>query len=252
MGKTEYFPLPQGKKYGMMGQEGEKPMRDFPIFAGEHGVSSLILREIPYRGEAYILLGSAQPKEREAHLGECIEFCRAAGAEKTYADGWEKLEGYPLHSEIYEMQGPVLRNYPQGLETVPVTWETAGPWRQLYNRRMAGVDHARTLERRDEEALAEKDGAYFVRRGQETLGIGWLEDGTLLAMAALQPGAGEQVMRALMTRAAGESLRLEVASTNAPAVRLYERMGFRRTAVLHRWREVGGCHGKVLDKPQKS
>ena len=29
-------------------------MRDFPIFTTEFGVSSLILKEIPYRGEAYM------------------------------------------------------------------------------------------------------------------------------------------------------------------------------------------------------
>lgn len=214
-------------------------MQDFPIFAGEYGASSLILREIPYRGEAYILLGSALPGEREAHLAECVQFCRAAGAEKIFADGWEGMEAYPIHSEIYEMRGPARQDCPQGLETVPVTLESAGLWRQLYTERMAGVDHARTLERRDEKTLSEKGGAYFVRRGQEIRGIGWLEGDTLLAMAALRPGAGEQVARALMVQAAAETLRLEVASTNLPAQKLYERLGFRRTAVLHRWRNVG-------------
>ena len=31
-------------------------MKDFPVFTTENGVASLILKEIPYRGEAYIHL----------------------------------------------------------------------------------------------------------------------------------------------------------------------------------------------------
>ena len=41
---------------------GEK-MKDFPMFTTEFGIASLILREIPYRGEAFILIQDTQQPE---------------------------------------------------------------------------------------------------------------------------------------------------------------------------------------------
>ena len=41
-------------------ENGGLNMRDFPIFTSEFGVSSLILKEIPYRGEAYIRIRDVQ------------------------------------------------------------------------------------------------------------------------------------------------------------------------------------------------
>ena len=56
-------------------------MRDIPVFTTEYGVASLVLREIPYRQEAYISIQSSlQPEEL---LAECVSFCRACGAEKV-------------------------------------------------------------------------------------------------------------------------------------------------------------------------
>ena len=54
-------------------------MKDFPIFDTESGISSLILREIPYRREAYIHIQSVQPEGFWDHLHQCVSFCRMAG-----------------------------------------------------------------------------------------------------------------------------------------------------------------------------
>ena len=78
-------------------------MKDFPVFTTENGVASLILKEIPYRGEAYIHLRDSQnPK---VLLEECVSFCAACGAEKIYASGSPALEQYPLHTAVLEMRG---------------------------------------------------------------------------------------------------------------------------------------------------
>ena len=70
-------------------------MRDFPMFTTEYGVASLVLREVPYRQEAYVIIQSAlQPEEL---LRECISFCRMVGAEKVFARGHEIIEQFPLH-----------------------------------------------------------------------------------------------------------------------------------------------------------
>ena len=55
-------------------------MKDFPVFTTENGVASLILKEVPYRGEAYIHLRDSQ--DPKALLEECVSFCAACGAEK--------------------------------------------------------------------------------------------------------------------------------------------------------------------------
>ena len=78
-------------------------MRDIPVFTTEYGVASLVLREIPYRQEAYICIqSSCQPGQL---LAECIGFCRACGAEKIYARNHEILGKYPLHTSIIKMRG---------------------------------------------------------------------------------------------------------------------------------------------------
>ena len=58
-------------------------VKDFPMFTTEFGVASLILKEIPYRSEAYIIIQDTQQPEQL--LQECISFCRMCGAEKIYA-----------------------------------------------------------------------------------------------------------------------------------------------------------------------
>ena len=73
----------------------------------------------------------------------------------------------------------------------------------------------------------------------ELLGIGWLDQGELLALAAVKPGAGTAVMNTLLSLAEGTQLRLEVASTNERALRLYERLGFLKIREISRWYSVG-------------
>ena len=45
-------------------------MRDFPIFSTETGVSSLTLKEIPYKKQAYIRIQDVQPGALQEHLRE--------------------------------------------------------------------------------------------------------------------------------------------------------------------------------------
>ena len=71
-------------------------MRDIPVFTTEYGVSSLFLKEIPYKSEAYIRIRDVQPEGFEAHLQECVSFCRMCGAEWIDAAGHEYLKKYPL------------------------------------------------------------------------------------------------------------------------------------------------------------
>jgi ribosomal protein S18 acetylase RimI-like enzyme len=210
-------------------------MRDFPVFATDFGVASLVLKEIPYREEAYITMQDVQPDGFDEHLKECVSFCRMAGAEKIYAKGHEALAQYPLHTAVYEMRGTAWVDREKLVCLFPVTEETVRQWRSIYNERMRNVDNAGTLEARDEKRILESGGAYFVHNNGELLGIGWLEDTKLLAVASVQKGAGERVMHTLMSLVEGADMTLEVASTNDRAIRLYEKLGFLKTAEISRW-----------------
>lgn len=211
-------------------------MKDFPVFTTQYGVASLILREVPYRQEAYIhIQATSEPVEL---LRECVSFCRVVGAEKIYARGHDFLEQYPLHSIIYEMRGDADVDEDQVEHLWPVTKETIGRWRSLMNERMAGVDNAGTLESRGEAEILESGGAYFVHHSGELLGAGWIVNGELLLVTSVKPGAGQRVMHTLMSLVPGEQLRLEVVSTNNRAIRLYEKLGFIKTAEVRRWYRV--------------
>lgn len=212
-------------------------MRDFPLFTTDFGVASLVLKEIPYREEAYITVQDVQPDGFEEHLKECVSFCRMAGAEKIYAKGHDDLEQYPLHTAVYEMRSTAWVDKSQLACLFPVTEDTVGHWRSIYNERMRAVDNAGTMESRDEKRILE-GGAYFVHADGELLGIGWMEDTKLLAVASVKPGAGEQVMHTLMSLVEGSDMTLEVASTNERAIRLYEKLGFLKTAEISRWYRV--------------
>lgn len=222
--------------YDSYGKEVER-LRDIPVFTTEYGVASLILKELPYRQTAYVRLQDVQPGQLDQMLSECVGFCRAAGAEKIYASGHEELERYPLHTAIWQMRGVPRWSGTQMPELWPVLPENAARWRQIYNERMHDVDNAAYLSAADEKRLAESSGACFVHRGEKLLGIGWVEEDELLAIAAVEPGAGEQVARALLSRTQG-SIQLQVASTNYRAVRLYERLGLVKTAEISRWYQI--------------
>ncbi|MBQ9762071.1 MAG: hypothetical protein IJV82_03235 [Oscillospiraceae bacterium] len=208
-------------------------MKDIPFFTTDQGVASLMLGEIPYRQEAYIQIQDVQPGQLETLVQECVGFCRAAGAERVYWSA-EGAEG-ALHASVFEMRAVAWVDKAMLESLFPVTEPTVARWRQIYNERMRNVDNAATMTAFDEKKIVESGGAYFVHHEGELLGIGWLEDTKLLAMAAVQKGAGLRVMHTLMSLVEGADMTLEVASTNDRAVALYETLGFVKTKELRKW-----------------
>lgn len=215
-------------------------MKDIPMFTTDYGVASLVLKEIPYRGQAYVRVLDVQPGQMPELVAECVSFCRMVGADAVYATGHDNLAQWPVYTSVYEMQGDALVDWEKTENLFPVTEQTVSRWREIYNERMRGVDNAATLESRDEKRILESGGAYFVHRQGELLGIGWLDEGKLLAVASAVPGAGERVMNTLMSLDEGGRLCLEVASTNERAIRLYERLGFIKTREISCWYRVFG------------
>lgn len=211
-------------------------MKDFPMFTTDFGVASLILKEVPYRGIAYIIIQDTQQPEQL--LQECISFCRICGAEKIFARGHEIVENYPWHCAVYEMRGFARVDESKVENLWPVTEETVAQWRQLMNERLRNIDNAATLEKKDEEMIINSGGAYFVHSNGALLGGGWLDDGELKLVAVCVSGAGERVCHTLFSIVPDLQIRLDVASTNERAIHLYQKLGFIRTAELSRWYQV--------------
>jgi len=215
-------------------------MRDLLFFTTENGVADLILKEIPYKQTAYIRVLDAAEENLQPLLQECASFCRMAGADHIYASGHPGLERWPLYTSVLTMRGTAWVDREKLRSVFPVSEQTVSRWRKIYNRRMADVPNAATLEARDEQRILSSCGAYFVHNQGRLLGIGWLEDTKLLAMAAVEPGHGEQVMHSLMSLIEGSEMTLEVASANPKAIRLYERLGFIQVGQVSQWYDAGG------------
>ena len=213
-------------------------MKDFPVFTTDWGVSSLILREIPYRAEAYIHIQDVQPEGFEEHLKECAAFCRMAGADRVYATGTQLMQAYPEYMSVYEMRGMAWVDPEKMVNLFPVTEQTVGRWRSLMNERLRSVDNAATLTAFDEKKILQSGGAYYIHRSGELLGLGWMEDTKLLLVAAVKPGAGETVMHSLMSLVEGADMTIEVASTNDRAIRLYEKLGFMKMREVVKWYKI--------------
>lgn len=212
-------------------------MKDIPMFDTDTGVSTLLLKEVPYKQIAYVKVQSVQPGGLADHLKECIGFCRMCGAERILATGHPELERYPLHCRVHTMAMAIPEGEPPAM-VFPVTEATVGQWRQIYNEKMAAVHNAATMTAFDEKKILASGGAVFVHEDGALLGIGWVDGSEVLCIAAVQPGAGERIMLTLMTLLDGDRAELEVASTNTRAIRLYERLGFVTVGERSSWYQI--------------
>lgn len=211
-------------------------MKDIPVFTTENGVASLILKEIPYRGEAYIRIQSSL--SAEALLAECVQFCTMCGAEKIYAAGHPYFEKYPVHTSVLQMRRSLEGIGDTDASLFPVQEQTLIQWRKLYNERMRDVPNAAWMTEKDGQEMLKKGDGYFVHRDGQLLGIGRAFGDRIDAVIAAQPGMGADVVLALCHALTADTAVLEVASGNPRAIRLYQRLGFTRTGELSRWFRV--------------
>jgi len=212
-------------------------MKDIPMFTTDYGIASLILKEIPYKGVAFVHIRDVKPGFVREHLNECVGFCCAAGADRVLAAHYEIPEDYPLESIVYRMSLSWTPREPED-HLWPVTEETVGQWREIYNKGMRPIDNHATLTSFDEKKIITSGGAYFVHNQGKLLGIGWMEENQLLALVSVEPGMGERVAQALFTTVDTDRITLDVVSTNLRAIRLYEKMGFVKTGEVNRWYRI--------------
>lgn len=216
-------------------------MKDIPIFTGKFGIATLILREIPYKKCAYVMVRSAQQGRLPEFSEECTQFCQIAGAERVLITADDPIDFLPHVHDMLEFccrreALPVLEN-PVPLE--PVTEETGGLYLQYYNMLFHDIPNAATYTPEDLKRVMEKGCAYLALVNGETAGIGELGTGELCAIGVLPAyrGLGKQLALTLLERIGDKEIILRVSSGNLPALRLYKKLGFRQSRILSRWYE---------------
>ncbi len=211
-------------------------MRDFPMFTTENGVASLIFREVPYRGIAYIHIRSSEAPL--ALLAECIDFANAVGAQQIFASGHAALEQYPFHTAILSLRAEKARIEQGSAALFPVTEQTLERFREIYNQKMGCVPNSAYMNDAMAKETLQKGQGYFVHQDGRLLGIGMIEGEKLLALASCAPGAGKEVLRGLCHGIFSDTVQLECAGENKKAMALYTAEGFTVTKELSRWYRV--------------
>lgn len=208
-------------------------MKDLPVFTTEHGVATLILKEIPYQETAYIILRDSL--EPEALAKECGEFCRACGAERIYAAGHDTLAAYPFYTAMWEMKSARETIADTDAALWPVQEQTLTTWQDIYNEKVRMVPNGAWMTRGDAEEMLRTGDGFFIHRGESLLGIGRASADRIDWVASMAPAAGADVVRALAHAVTEDTITLTVASVNQKAVQLYERLGFIKSAEISKW-----------------
>ena len=219
-------------------------MNNIPVFTGQGGTATLILREIPISGKAYILLRTVLPGQAENLVAECASFCKMCGAEEIFAS-WEDgdLPFLPPAYDIYLLH--VLKSaLPEGkpVQLTPMTPENDAIFQRIYNRCFSHVSHALSYDRGQIARIYREHQKAFLALDEKKkpYGIGELHGDELAAIAVLPKyrGTGTDLAISLLQLCPGEELRVTVASDNDAAMRLYERLGFHLAGVESRWFRV--------------
>lgn len=192
-------------------------MKDIPVFTSTEGIATLILREIPERREAYVLIRGVFTKI-ERLMNECERFCLLAGAEQVYFSGQADFSGCRIHARLLERSVRCDALPPTQARAVAVTPGTAAQWQAYYRARFASVPLARSC--------VDSADACLICAQERTVGIGQLRGDRLEVVAALESGCGADCVSAMAALCAGDRLHLLCAMENRPAMALYDRLGF--------------------------
>ena len=84
-------------------------------------------------------------------------------------------------------------------------------------------------------AVSEGSRQFLAYHHDLLIGLGSVCQNALEAVAAVQPGWGQDLTCALLAQAEGDPIVLTVCSANAKAMQLYAALDFEQTALVSRW-----------------
>ena len=220
-------------------------MNNIPVFTSQGGTATLILREIPVSGRAYVLLRTVLPHMEQALTSECASFCRMCGAEQVFA-AWEdgSLDFLP-HAYDIMLLHVEKSALPAGkpVRLAPMTPDNDSIYQRIYNRCFFRVSHALSYDRGQIQRIyREGQRAFLALDAQDKpCGIGELHENELAAVAVLPKyrGMGTDLTLALLALCPGTDLTVTVASDNDAALHVYEKLGFRVKGVESKWYQAG-------------
>lgn len=214
-------------------------MQNIPVFTAANGMASLVLREIPYSGKAYVLLRAVWNGQTQALLQECGGFCRGAGAETVYAsDGKNDLPAAHAYDIVrLSLRRDALPPLRRQVELVPVSAENGGDYLNIYNSCFRPIPGAASYGRKDLRRLMEQSAGFLAWDRGEFAGVVELEPDGIAGIAVLSAhrGLGYDLALTALHRLEAETLQLKAANTNVPAMKLYRRLGFGDDMLVSRW-----------------
>lgn len=217
-------------------------MNNIPMFLSQGGTAALILREIPYSQKAYILLQTVVPENLSLMISECAAFCRACGAEECFVTRRDSSEPLPLEHAHDILNLTIQKsNLPEGspVKLVPIQEDNDSIYINIYNKCFSSVSGAAFYDRKQIQRIYLLHQQAFLALDENNVpfGMGELHDNELAAIGVLSEfrGRGFDLAVALLSRCPGPELNLTVASDNAAALRLYEKLGFQQSGVISSW-----------------
>ena len=213
-------------------------MKNIPMFTSPYGIATLILREIPWSGSAYVLVRSVWNDQAAALLEECRGFCRAVVAKAICAAyDTEELPAEPAYDMIRMTMSKAVLPETAAIELVPLDRENSSAYLEIYNRCFAAVPSAASYDEDSLKPLYGEDLAWLARVDGKYAGVAEISKEGLEGIAVLPEykGLGYELALAVLNMVPSPVLRLKVASTNVRAIALYRRLGFSAECVEKRW-----------------
>lgn len=218
-------------------------MNNIPVYVSPGGTATLILREIPHKKTAYILLRTTLAGKLPELTEDCVRVCREFGAEHCYLSAEDPSITPPLPHAYDILRLRVQKDTlpppvcPMGL--VPMSPANDSIYQRIYNRCFREVSHTLTYEKDQLERIYREGHQAFLAMAPEGIpcGMGELHGNELAAVALLPEyrGRGRDLTLSLLARCPGPELTVTVVSDNERALNLYDALGFTVTGKESAW-----------------
>ena len=218
-------------------------MNNIPLFPSQGGTATLILREIPHKKTAYIILQSVVEQKLSTMIRECAAFCRGCGAEICFVSAADHDLAIPLKKshEIRRMAADKsqLPSCETPFRLVPITPDNDSIYQRIYNLCFTEVSNSLTYDRAQIKRIYDSGHRGFLALTEEDVpcGMGELHGNELAAVALLPQyrGRGKDLTLSLLALCEGPEITLTVSTDNTAALKVYTALGFVDSGLESAW-----------------